>query len=118
MILGTILYYDVCSSFFIPRNQNCTKYCEAIASKLVPWVAVVFGEEQSWGFSENNAPTQTSIYTRKWFCSKNIRILTWPAKHRDQKIIGYVWRLMVRRFHAPGKQCNELSELRNAIFAV
>ena len=51
----------------------------------------------------------------KWFKSKNIDLIEWPALSPDLNPIENLWGILARRVYANGKQFKTKEELKTAI---
>lgn len=66
-------------------------------------------------FQHDNAAVHTLHATKTYLEARDVYILDWPAKSPDFNIKENVWRLLIRKIHAEGRQFDNVSDLRNAI---
>lgn len=93
----------------IEGRLNSQRYVEMLESNLLP----MMGPEQQ--YQQDNAPIHVSALTKKWFISKNIPLLPWPARSPDLNIIENVWAHMCKDVYMNGKQYSSINELKIAV---
>lgn len=105
---GCFLCYKRCIG-----NVDSVQYCSILESTLLPAATSKFGAD--YILQQDNASVHTSKYTMQWMESKNITVMSWPARSPDLSPIENLWSVVARRLYSGGKEYKTIYELSEAI---
>ncbi len=98
----------------ISTRLNSEGYTEIIQDNLLPKASQISG--RGWIFQQDNASIHNSNFSKQWFASKNVRLLSHSAKSPDLNPIENLWGILARQLYGRGKQYIYVNELKVAIF--
>lgn len=113
MVWGAFSYYGKAELAFTSSKMNSEEYIEVLDRHLIPFMNET--HPQSPVFQQDNAPIHTSRRTKQWLAGKNVNVLDWPACSPDCNPMENLWRILVRKIYANGRQFESRDELKAAI---
>ena len=51
----------------------------------------------------------------KWFQEHNINVMHWPVRFSDRNPVENLWKMLIRKVYANGRQFDNKKELKDAI---
>ena len=93
-------------------NMNAEIYIDWLESELLDIVCDLHGNEKI--FQQDNAPIQVTNKTKKFFNSRQTKILRCPSLRPDHNPIEDLWVTLSAKIFANSKQYYSLRRLKNA----
>ena len=113
MVWGAIGFNGVSSLAIIDTKLNSAGYLDILGNNLLPFKDLFGGS--SLIFQQDNSPIHVSQMSKAWFESKNIRLLTWPARSPDLPPIENLWGILCKIVYDGNRQYSSRNELITAI---
>ncbi|GFX54205.1 transposable element Tcb1 transposase [Trichonephila clavipes] len=82
MVWGWMSSYGVGRLHIVSGTVKAMDYIEILQNKLLPTVRDLFGN-QSWIFTDDNAPCHRAKVVQKWLKDHTVNIMNWPRQSPD-----------------------------------
>lgn len=91
---------------------DALRYCEVLATALVPLIEAKYGEEEDWCvFQQDGASSHKAKYTQDYIKDASITAMSWPATSPDLNPIENLWFFLCREVDAGGRQFDSAEDL-------
>jgi hypothetical protein len=98
---------------FVSSRMNSEEYQQTLETSLVPFLGR--NKHINWKYQQDNASIHRSKSTMKWFATKKINCMDWPALSPDLNPMENLWGILVQQIYGGGTQYDSADFLKSAI---
>lgn len=109
MVWGGFSFNGCTELSFLTGRQKVSDYVRVLNDYLLPSAEGLAGP--NFVFQQDNAAIHTAGSTRKWFETRGITVMKWPAKSPDLNL----WGILTRAVYANNRQFSSVNELKMQI---